>query len=525
MKMPKLWIDNQAVEVEPGSTVLEAARKLGINIPALCYLDGVGRPTSCLVCLVRVNGADQLVPSCATRAEEGMQVASETEEVREARRTALELLLSDHVGDCLAPCHRACPLGMNIPVMIRHVLAERMQEAAAVVKSEIPFPAILGRVCHAPCERGCRRVLHDEAVSIALLERFIGDTDLSSGTRCVPAREQTTGKRVAIVGAGPAGLVAAYFLLRDGHECTLFDDGERPGGTLRYEVPEDALPKAVLDAEVEVLTTLGAQFRTGTRIGGGLSLEQLREDYDAVLVATGVLQEGNTFGLEVAGQGVKVDLRTHETALRGVFAAGEVVRGSEAIVRSMAEGKAAAFCIHQFLSSAPVTGPTRSFTSVMGRLLDGEIGKFLVGASPAPRLIPSSGAESGFAPQEACEEGRRCLHCDCRKADDCALRTWSDEYHADQRRYRSTRRAFEQNSEHPCVVYEPGKCIACGRCVMIAEAAREALGLTFIGRGFNVRVGVPFNRSLAEGLQKVAAACVLHCPTAALAFKDDCDSE
>jgi NADH dehydrogenase/NADH:ubiquinone oxidoreductase subunit G len=104
-------------------------------------------------------------------------------------------------------------------------------------------------------------------------------------------------------------------------------------------------------------------------------------------------------------------------------------------------------------------------------------------------------------------------------ADNCKLKNYADIYQANPNRYKGDRRLFEQYSQHPDVIYEPGKCIDCGLCIQIASKSGEPLGLTFIGRGFNVRVGVPFNRSIAEGLSKVANQCVAACPTGALAFK------
>ena len=164
--MPKLIIDQREVEVPEGATVLDAARKLGIDIPALCFHEGCNPSTSCLACLVRIGGEERLVPSCATAAAEGMQVESETEAVRQARRTALELLLSDHLGDCMAPCQLGCPAQMDIPTMLRQIAAGQLREAIATVKRDIALPAVLGRICPAPCEKVCRRGDLDAAVSI-----------------------------------------------------------------------------------------------------------------------------------------------------------------------------------------------------------------------------------------------------------------------------------------------------------------------------------------------------------------------
>ena len=121
--MPKLRIDHREVEVPPGATILDAARKLGIDIPTLCFLEGYEPSASCLVCMVKVCNEDRLVPACATQAVDGMEIESETEEVHRVRRTALELLLSDHVGDCLAPCQFMCPARMDIPQMLRRITA------------------------------------------------------------------------------------------------------------------------------------------------------------------------------------------------------------------------------------------------------------------------------------------------------------------------------------------------------------------------------------------------------------------
>ena len=121
--MPSVTIDDRVVDVPEGATVLDAARQLGIDIPTLCFLGGHPPQTSCMVCLVKVDGARRLVPACATKARDGMRIESETDEIRTARRTALELLLSDHLGDCIAPCQAVCPAHMSIPQMIRQIAA------------------------------------------------------------------------------------------------------------------------------------------------------------------------------------------------------------------------------------------------------------------------------------------------------------------------------------------------------------------------------------------------------------------
>jgi NADPH-dependent glutamate synthase beta subunit-like oxidoreductase len=519
--MTKLTIDNCKIEVESGSTILDAARKLNIDIPTLCFREGYKPSTSCLACVVKID--NRLVPSCATIAREGMEVESETDEVHQARRAALELLLSDHVGDCIAPCHNICPAQMNIPLMIRQIAAGEFRDAIFTVKEHIALPAILGRICPAPCEKGCRRGAHDNPVSICLLKRYVADVDLASENTYLPLCKPSTGKRVAIVGAGPTGLSAAYYLLQKGYACVLFDEHEKPGGMLQYGVPEAELRRNVLDAEIELIEKLGAEFQMNKTVGEDISLKALQRDYDAILIAVGELKEGDADRLRIQTQRnrIKVDRDTLKTNLKGVFAGGNAIRqGSKMAVRSVADGRTAAVSIDQYLSGLLITGPHKPFIIHIGRLIDGEIQRFIVGGVSESEQVETSGVkEAGFSEEAARAESLRCLHCDCRKADSCKLRDYAEIYNANPNRYKGERRLFEQYVQHPEIIYEPGKCIDCGLCIQIASEASEPLGLTFIGRGFNVRVGVPLNRSIDEGLREVADQCVNACPTGALAFK------
>ena len=513
--MPKLTIDHRDVEVHEGATVLDAARKLGIDVPALCFRQGCSPSTSCLACVVRIEGQARLVPSCATRAAEGMQVESETEAVRQVRRTALELLLSDHLGDCLGPCQLGCPAGMDIPVMLRQIAAGEFRAAIATVKRDIALPAVLGRICPAPCEKVCRRGDLDWPVSICLLKRLVADLDLGSGDPYRPECRPATGQRVAIVGAGPTGLSAAYYLRQLGHDCTIFDENALPGGRLLSETSEAELPRDVLRVEVETITRLGVNLEMGKQIG------ETPRHYDAVLLACGATapEQAGGWGLTAGQRGIEAKRRTYETQLPGVFAAGGAIRGKTLVVRSAADGKEAAAAIDQFLSGRPVTGAEEQFTTKIGRMQGEELARFAAGASEEPRREPAGGLAAGFALAEGAAQAARCLHCDCRGQTSCKLRKYAAIYGADPHRFKSGRRTFEQDDRHAQVIYEPGKCIDCGLCIQIAAAAGEPLGLTFVGRGFDVRVAVPLERPLGEALTKVAAECVAACPTAALAWK------
>ncbi len=519
--MPELSIDGQNVTVEQGATILDAARAAGIDIPTLCHRDGVAAGTSCFVCVVRVNDAETLVPSCATEAGDGMRVDANGDEVIAARRMALELLLSDHLGDCVGPCQAVCPAHMNIPLMIRQIAAGDMRAAVATVKAHIPLPAVLGRICHAPCERGCRRSEKDTAVSIMLLKRAAGDTDLAQPEPYKPECAPTSGKRVAIVGSGPAGLSAAYYLLERGHACTLFDERDAAGGMLRYGVPPEELPHDLLDAEIAAIERLGAEFRFGEQVDAA-RLETLRNSFDAVILACGELDEERRArwpDVPLGKNGIKVNARTLAASLPGVFAAGDAVRPARKAVNAVGAGRTAALSVAAFLETGTVTGPANRFNSRIGKLLPNEVEAFMPEAVPDGRTAP--GEDGGFGPEEAAGEAGRCLHCDCRKADACALRDYCEALDAKQRRFRPDNRGpFRQFRQHASVVYEPGKCIKCGLCVRITRARGESLGLAFVGRGFEVRIGVPFDEALGQALTTAAEECVAACPTGALASRN-----
>lgn len=501
--MVKIKVDNQEVDVAAGSFLLDGARKLGIEIPTLCHLNGRPPLTSCMVCLVKVKEDGRMLPACGTEAKEGMEVESETPEVHEARRTALELLLGEHGGDCLGPCHTLCPAWMDIPCMIRQIAEGSLEDAIRTVKEDIALPAVLHRICPAPCEKGCRRAAHDGAVSIRLLVRRAADADLASKEPYRPQCRPDRPERAAIVGAGPAGLAAAFHLRKEGFGCTVFDDHEKPGGMLRYGVPRDVLPLDVLEKEISLIEELGVEFRMGIRVGDSVSMKELREDFGAVLVATG-----------------SSDKPPFDMDTPGVFAAGNVVRPGKLAVRALAQGKKAARAMAQYLRKEQVTEISRPFTTRLGKLKPGEMEQFLADAGREERIEPAEGMMHGFSDDEARREARRCLECDCAGLEDCRLRKYAIAYGARPGRYKGERRPCEIIRDHPDVIFEPGKCISCGLCIQITEAASEELGLAFVGRGFDVRVAVPFNRSLKEGLSRTASECAEACPTGALVLKD-----
>lgn len=170
--MPKLKVDNRKIEVREGTTILEAAEKLGIAIPTMCSLKGYEPHTSCMVCVVELEGSESLVPACGAQVLDGMSVKTASEKVLEARKTSLELLLSEHAGDCLAPCQRACRMNIDIPLMIRLIKKGYLEQAGRIVQA---VSTDMCRECDRQCEKACRRRMYDESVAIYRLVKFVED--------------------------------------------------------------------------------------------------------------------------------------------------------------------------------------------------------------------------------------------------------------------------------------------------------------------------------------------------------------
>ena len=512
--MIKLTINHIRVEIQEGSTILEAAQTLGIEIPTMCYNDEVEHFTSCMICLVKNNRNGKLIPSCSVKVEDGMDITTIDDEIREARRTGLELLLSDHVGDCDAPCTVACPAHINIPVMNRLLATGNFDQALKIVKQNIALPSVLGHICPAPCEGACRRKPIDGAVSICLLKRFAGDEGKHTEKPL-----SLTGYRVAIVGSGPAGLSAAYYLQLKGIQAVVFDKASKAGGMMRTEIDDDKLPKEVLDREIGIIERLGVRFSLDTTIDKTEFLK-LQQEYGAVVIASGVIsEEQKSWGISVNPKGFNADENSYQTNIPNVFAVGNALRSSKLAIRSLAQGKDAAASVLQLLSGKPVVGQPSKFNSKFGKLVIPEYAMYLKESAEGKRIEPANGSGQGFTPEEVKAEAARCMHCDCRKIDSCKLRDYSDIYGAEQKRFAYEERKSVRKQFHETIVYEPEKCIKCGICVRLTAKHQEQYGFTYIGRGFDVEIGVPFNESLGEGLRLIAEKVANACPTGALARK------
>jgi len=243
------------------------------------------------------------------------------------------------------PCRKACPAGVNVQAYVALVSQGKFEEALKVIRKSIPFPSVCGRVCFAPCEDACARQNVDEPVAIRSLKRLVADHQAASGKREKPKPiSKTHHERIAIIGSGPAGLTAAYELAKLGYPVVVFESASKPGGSLRYCIPEYRLPESALDAEIEYIMETGVEIQLNTKIGRDLTIDDIiKQGYKAVFIATGAHQcislniEGEELGgvfhaldfLVKAKAGDQVDLRGKVAVIGGGNVAIDAARTSK----------------------------------------------------------------------------------------------------------------------------------------------------------------------------------------------------
>jgi len=427
-----------------------------------------------------------------------------------AAREILERCRGEGPPNCVA----RCPLHVDARAYVQLAKEGRFREALQKVREQLPFPGVLGYVCAHPCELACKRVDEDEPVRIRDIKRFLAEWEPGEPQHLLDC-EPDRGKKVAVVGAGPAGLLAAYDLKRKGYGVTIFEREDRIGGCLTFRIPEWRLPQRVVERDLSVIQALGIETRTGVEVGGDIGLDELRKSHDAVLLLVGYagarMLVGAVAGMRRRGSGtLLVDPLTCETGVEGLFAAGDAVSGPATVITALALGRRAAESVHRFLAGEDLRSGREA--PVPPRLLwrlqvsDEELRRRV--RQPV-MLTPATEA---MTEEEVRSEGERCLDCECGLCvKDCEFLAASCNSPKDL-----ARRVLE-GLEDPGTLKMIYSCNICSLCetvcpedldtgAMLLEARREAvrrgLGPLPVHKGivnyFNAGVGKTFTLIRSE---------------------------
>lgn len=283
MNKVNILINGKSYLADKNKTLLDNILESGVYIPHLCHNKELESYGGCGLCIVEVEGSRRPLRACSVTVSEGMSVITHTPELEKSRKATLSLIMSDHSGDCKAPCYMACPTHQDIQAYVGLIANGEERKALEIIKQDNPLPASIGRVCPHPCEEKCRRSHLEGAVSICALKRFAADSYMDY----IPQCEEKNGRKIAVIGAGPAGLSCAYFLALSGYSVTVFEAQEKGGGMLRYGIPAYRLPKDILDKEIESIEKMGVEFIYKKRLGKDFTIKELKEDFDAVFVGIG----------------------------------------------------------------------------------------------------------------------------------------------------------------------------------------------------------------------------------------------
>ena len=292
-------IDAKKYEATEGESVLSVAKRNNIEIPTLCYDERFEPKTSCFLCVVEDKNTEKLVPSCSTFVSDGMEFETKNKIVKDARKTTLELLLSEHDASCFSPCKTSCPSNIDARDYVLYTSKKEEYRGFRIIRKKNPLVGTLGRVCPAFCEDSCNRGEVDETVAIRLLKKQIADVtydnyydQLLKDEKILQSElkaKQNKIYNIAIVGGGPAGISSAYYMALNGHSVTIYDENPKLGGMLRYSIPAYRLPREELDREIDAILALGISVKNQKLSAD--EVKTLSEKNDFVVLATGTWED------------------------------------------------------------------------------------------------------------------------------------------------------------------------------------------------------------------------------------------
>ncbi len=465
-----IQLDGETVVAAAGETVLHVARRAGRAIPTLCHVEGLDTPDSCLLCVVEVAGT--LVPSCSLKPLAGMQVATHGPRIKQARQAAMQLLLSEHQGECRAPCELACPVGWDI-AEFEQMFPLQPLRAMRQAFDALALPTTLGQVCDAPCHRACRRGELDRYLDIRSTHAQLPLGDLEFA----PLPQ---GPKVLVAGGGPTGLAAAQRLLQLGYQPIVFEREAQLGGSLRRLLSNPAS----LNADLQALQRLGVQWQTGLAVTGPQLVQWLGAEFAGAIVAVGASE-----------------LTALRADVRLVIVANAGLHGTP--IRRVALGRTAAEQLDRQLRQSE-----RSLAPIRLRYQD---------LSPHERLQllrPESTSAQPERHLSPTDEAKLCLACGCAQHSACQLNDVAAQLHVPPARIPGERRPLQRDASHPLVVLESHKCVLCQACVAVSEGE-----LSITGRGFASRPAAAFGLPLGGALSDAAALrAAAVCPTRAFAL-------
>jgi predicted molibdopterin-dependent oxidoreductase YjgC len=414
-----------------------------------------------MVCAVG-NSAGNFIPSCSTLVSDGMKIDASSQRVRNFRRHSLELMLSEHRGECVAPCQLSCPLHLDISAFLSAVASKNLTDAINIIYTALPLPEITCRLCRKNCEKVCRRKHYDTNLNIAsVIESIVLEVTH-------PLEAQKNGLSIRIAGDNLTILAAADILCGKCSKITV----------------------AILDPFCSTVEKKDLSEITSRLKNKGVTFTSLEEskqiDADATILCGNACEFKSNFDNVIMARNLKPD----DSDFSAITAGAEVAR--------------------QLLENKPefkVRNAHKLYNHHSGNPDSNEWNQILAG------IITEQCSDLNVI------ESSRCLHCECKAKDECKLRMYATQYEAVQSKFKAVERQKISKEIAGNIVYESNKCIRCGICVKIGEKSGKSVVPVFTGKGLEIKMAPPIGHSLVETLEIIGHECVRSCPTGALSFK------